>query len=118
LPVEPTIPRAAPAGNPLEWVTREWIETNRQSWVRTLVDKALERRLLPWLGAMRAVAGRRRSAQKQVTRTADLMAAAEAQVVAYLRFAQIHRTQIHCTNPLAWINAEIERTTAAPRHSA
>lgn len=40
-----------------------------------------------------------------------LMDGAEADVLAYMSFPKAHRTQIHTTNPLERLNAEIERRT-------
>jgi putative transposase len=42
---------------------------------------------------------------------ADLMGNAEADVLAYMSFPKAHRTQIHSTNPLERLNAEIKRRT-------
>jgi putative transposase len=44
-------------------------------------------------------------------RLADLMDGAEADVLAYMSFPKAHRTQIHSTNPLERLNAEIKRRT-------
>jgi putative transposase len=42
---------------------------------------------------------------------AALMDGAEADVLAYMTFPEAHRTQIHSTNPLERLNAEIKRRT-------
>jgi putative transposase len=42
---------------------------------------------------------------------ADLMDNAEADVLAFMSFPKAHRTQIHSTNPLERLNAEIKRRT-------
>jgi len=42
---------------------------------------------------------------------ADLMDSAEADVLAFMSFPKAHRTQIHSTNPLERLNAEIKRRT-------
>jgi len=42
---------------------------------------------------------------------ADLMDSAEADVLAFMTFPKAHRTQIHSTNPLERLNAEIKRRT-------
>ncbi len=42
---------------------------------------------------------------------ADLMEEAEADVLAFMSFPKAHRTQIHSTNPLERLNAEIKRRT-------
>ena len=42
---------------------------------------------------------------------ADLMDNAEADVLAFMGFPKAHRTQIHSTNPLERLNAEIKRRT-------
>ncbi len=39
------------------------------------------------------------------------MDTAEADVLAYMSFPKAHRTQIHSTNPLERVNAEIKRRT-------
>lgn len=39
------------------------------------------------------------------------MAGAQANVLAYMRFPKAHRTQIHTTNPLEHLNAEVKRRT-------
>ena len=39
------------------------------------------------------------------------MGEAEAAVLAFVSFPKAHRTQIHCTNPLERLNAEIKRRT-------
>jgi putative transposase len=44
-------------------------------------------------------------------RLADLMDGAEADVLAFMSFPKAHRTQIHSTNPLERLNAEIKRRT-------
>jgi putative transposase len=36
---------------------------------------------------------------------------AEADVLAFMTFPKVHRTQIHSTNPLERLNAEIKRRT-------
>jgi putative transposase len=41
----------------------------------------------------------------------ELMDGAEADVLAYMGFPKAHRTQIHTTNPLERLNAEIKRRT-------
>jgi putative transposase len=41
----------------------------------------------------------------------DLLDAAEADVLAYMNFPKAHRTQIHSTNPLERLNAEVKRRT-------
>ncbi len=41
----------------------------------------------------------------------DLLDAAEADVLAYMHFPKAHRTQIHSTNPLERLNAEVKRRT-------
>jgi putative transposase len=41
----------------------------------------------------------------------ELMDGAEADVLAYMSFPKAHRTQIHTTNPLERLNAEIKRRT-------
>ena len=43
--------------------------------------------------------------------TMPLMDGAEADVLAYMSFPKAHRTQIHTTNPLERLNAEIKRRT-------
>ena len=42
---------------------------------------------------------------------AELMDGAEADVLAFMTFPKAHRTQIHSTNPLERLNAEIKRLT-------
>jgi putative transposase len=42
---------------------------------------------------------------------AKLMDAAEADVLAFMSFPKAHRVQIHSTNPLERLNAEIKRRT-------
>jgi putative transposase len=42
---------------------------------------------------------------------ADLMDNAAADVLAFMSFPKAHRTQIHSTNPLERLNAEIKRRT-------
>jgi putative transposase len=42
---------------------------------------------------------------------AELMDGAEADVLAFMTFPKVHRTQIHSTNPLERVNAEIKRRT-------
>jgi putative transposase len=42
---------------------------------------------------------------------AELMDNAEADVLAFMTFPKSHRTQIHSTNPLERLNAEIKRRT-------
>jgi putative transposase len=42
---------------------------------------------------------------------AELMDGAEADVLAFMTFPKVHRTQIHSTNPLERLNAEIKRRT-------
>jgi len=42
---------------------------------------------------------------------AELMDGAEADVLAFMTFPKAHRTQIHSTNPLERLNAEIKRRT-------
>src|SRR5690606_9686464 len=42
---------------------------------------------------------------------ADLMEQAEADVLAFMSFPKSHRAQIHSTNPLERLNAEIKRRT-------
>ena len=42
---------------------------------------------------------------------AELMDGAEADVLAFMSFPKAHRTQIHSTNPLERLNAEIKRRT-------
>jgi len=42
---------------------------------------------------------------------ADLMDTAEVDVLAFMTFPKAHRTQIHSTNPLERLNAEIKRRT-------
>jgi putative transposase len=41
----------------------------------------------------------------------ELMDGAEADVLAYMGFPKAHRTQIHTTNPLERLNAEVKRRT-------
>ena len=41
----------------------------------------------------------------------QLMDGAEADVLAYMGFPKAHRTQIHTTNPLERLNAEVKRRT-------
>jgi putative transposase len=42
---------------------------------------------------------------------ADLMVGAESDVLAFMSFPKAHRLQIHSTNPLERLNAEIKRRT-------
>ena len=42
---------------------------------------------------------------------AELMDSAESEVLAYMAFPKAHRTQIHSTNPLERLNAEVKRRT-------
>jgi putative transposase len=42
---------------------------------------------------------------------AELMDEAEAEVLAFMSFPKAHRVQIHSTNPLERLNAEIKRRT-------
>lgn len=42
---------------------------------------------------------------------AEMMDAAEADVLAYMTFPKEHRTKLHSTNPLERLNAEIKRRT-------
>ena len=42
---------------------------------------------------------------------ADMMDAAENEVLAFMSFPRAHRTQIHSTNPLERLNAEVKRRT-------
>jgi hypothetical protein len=57
------------------------------------------------------VAQRRRSTAHQVPKLAKLMDGAEADVLAYMGFPKAHTKQIHTTNPLERLNAEIKRRT-------
>jgi putative transposase len=56
----------------------------------------------------RAVADQLRA---KFPKLADLMEEAEADVLAFMSFPKPHRTQIHSTNPLERLNAEIKRRT-------
>jgi len=56
----------------------------------------------------RAVADQLRA---KFPKLADLMEEAEADVLAFMSFPKAHRTQIHSTNPLERLNAEIKRRT-------
>lgn len=56
----------------------------------------------------RAVADQLRS---KFPKLAQLMDEAEADVLAFMSFPKVHRTQIHSTNPLERLNAEIKRRT-------
>jgi putative transposase len=56
----------------------------------------------------RAVADQLRS---KFPKLAVLMDAAESDVLAFMSFPKAHRTQIHSTNPLERLNAEIKRRT-------
>jgi len=56
----------------------------------------------------RAVADQLR---EKFPKLADLLDAAENDVLAYMSFPKAHRTQIHSTNPLERLNAEIKRRT-------
>jgi putative transposase len=47
----------------------------------------------------------------RATRLAELMDAAEPDVLAYMTFPKDHRLKIHSTNPLERLNAEIKRRT-------
>ena len=62
------------------------------------------RRNRPW----RVVADQLRPKFQKLS---DLMDGAEADVLAYMGFPKAHRTQIHTTNPLERLNAEIKRRT-------
>jgi putative transposase len=57
---------------------------------------------------MRAVAGQLRA---KFPRLAKLMDDARADVLAFTAFPNAHRLQIHSTNPLERLNAEIKRRT-------
>lgn len=56
----------------------------------------------------RAVADQLRA---KFPKLADLMDDAESDVLAFMTFPKAHRTQIHSTNPLERVNAEIKRRT-------
>jgi len=56
----------------------------------------------------RAVADQLRA---KFPKLADLMEEAEADVLAFMSFPKAHRAQIHSTNPLERLNAEIKRRT-------
>lgn len=56
----------------------------------------------------RAVADQLR---EKFPKLAEMLDAAETEVLAYLSFPKAHRTQIHSTNPLERLNAEIKRRT-------
>jgi hypothetical protein len=56
----------------------------------------------------RAVADQLRA---KFPKLADLMEEAEADVLPFMSFPKAHRTQIHNTNPLERLNAEIKRHT-------
>jgi hypothetical protein len=56
----------------------------------------------------RAVADQLRA---KFPKLADLVGEAEADVLAFMSFPKAHRTQIHSTNPLERLNAEIKRRT-------
>ena len=47
----------------------------------------------------------------KIQKLSELMDGAEADVLAYMSFPKAHRTQIHTTNPLERLNAEIKRRT-------
>jgi len=49
--------------------------------------------------------------REKFPKLADLMDTAEADVLAYMSFPKAHRTQIHSTNPLERVNAEVKRRT-------
>jgi len=49
--------------------------------------------------------------REKFPKLADLMDSAEADVLAYMSFPKAHRTQIHSTNPLERVNAEVKRRT-------
>ena len=46
----------------------------------------------------------------------ELMDGAEADVLAYMCFPKAHRAQIHTTNPLERLNAEVKRRTDVVGH--
>ena len=52
-----------------------------------------------------------RPAQDKFPKLADLMDDAENDVLAFMSFPRAHRTQIHSTNPLERLNAEVKRRT-------
>jgi putative transposase len=56
----------------------------------------------------RAVADQLR---EKFPKLAEMLDAAETEVLAYMGFPKAHRTQIHSTNPLERLNAEIKRRT-------
>lgn len=47
----------------------------------------------------------------KLPKLADMMDAAENEVLAFMSFPRAHRTQIHSTNPLERLNAEVKRRT-------
>jgi transposase-like protein len=47
----------------------------------------------------------------KVRKLAELMDAAEADVLAYMSFPAAHRTKLHSTNPIERVNCEIKRRT-------
>ena len=49
--------------------------------------------------------------REKFPKLADLLDTAEADVLAYMSFPKAHRTQIHSTNPLERVNAEVKRRT-------
>ena len=49
--------------------------------------------------------------REKFPKLAEMLDAAETQVLAYMGFPKAHRTQIHSTNPLERLNAEIKRRT-------
>ena len=57
------------------------------------------------------MACRRRSAARSFPKIAAMMDNSEADVLAYMSFPKAHRMQIHSTNPLERLNAEIKRRT-------
>ena len=60
----------------------------------------------------RAVARRRRSAARsKFPKLAAMLDQSEADVLAFMSFPKAHRKQIHSTNPLERLNAEIKRRT-------
>jgi putative transposase len=49
--------------------------------------------------------------REKFPKLAEMLDAAETEVLAYMGFPKAHRTQIHSTNPLERLNAEIKRRT-------
>ena len=57
------------------------------------------------------MAQRGRSATAKVPKLAAMMDNAEHEVLTFMTFSKAHRTQIHSTNPLERLNAEVKRRT-------